>query len=61
MARIAGVEIPRERLIEHGLTSIFGIGVTSAQKIVKEADIDPGTRIHELTEDEIYRLRTQSW
>ncbi len=58
MARIAGVELPRERRIDFGLTRIFGIGRTTAQNIVEEAGVDPGTRIHALTEDEINRLRT---
>lgn len=58
MARIAGVELPRERRIDFGLTRIFGIGRTSAQNIVEEAGVDPGTRVHALTEDEINRLRT---
>ncbi len=58
MARIAGVELPRERRIDFGLTRIFGIGRTTAQNIAEEAGVDPGTRIHALTEDEINRLRT---
>jgi small subunit ribosomal protein S13 len=58
MARIAGVELPRERRIDFGLTRIFGIGSTTAQNIAEEAGVDPGTRIHALTEDEINRLRT---
>ena len=58
MARIAGVELPREKRIEAGLTSIYGIGRTIAGRIIEEADVDPSTRIHNLTEDEINRLRT---
>ncbi len=58
MARIAGVELPRERRIDFGLTRIFGIGHSAAQNIVEEAGVDPGTRVHALTEDEINRLRT---
>ena len=58
MARIAGVELPRERRVETGLTSIYGIGQTASMKIVEEAGVDPNTRIHALTEDEINRLRT---
>jgi small subunit ribosomal protein S13 len=58
MARIAGVELPRERRIDAGLTSIFGIGSTTAKQITEDADVDPGTRVHELTEDEINRLRS---
>jgi small subunit ribosomal protein S13 len=58
MARIAGVELPRERLIEAALTKIFGIGWITAKQIVEQADVDPSKRINDLTEDEIGRLRT---
>ncbi len=58
MARIAGVELPRERLVEFALTKIYGIGWTTAKKVTKEAGIDPSKRVSELTEDEIVRLRT---
>jgi small subunit ribosomal protein S13 len=58
MARIAGVELPRERIIEAALTKIFGIGWTTAKLIVNQVDIDPSKRINDLTEDEIGRLRT---
>ena len=58
MARIAGIELPRERRVETGLTSIYGIGQTASKKIVEEAGLDPSTRIHALTEDEINRLRS---
>ena len=58
MARIAGVELPRERRVDFGLTSIFGIGHTSAKRITEEAGVDPSTRVNALTEDEIGRLRT---
>ena len=58
MARIAGVELPRERRIEAGLTSIYGIGWTSAKGILEQAGVDPATRVNALTEDEINRLRT---
>jgi len=57
MARIAGVELPRERLVEAALTKIFGIGWTTAKKVVGQADVSPGKRIQELSEDEIGRLR----
>ena len=57
MARIAGVELPRERIIEAALTKIFGIGWTTAKLIVSQVDIDPSKRISDLTEDEIGRLR----
>jgi len=58
MARIAGVELPRDRRIEAGLTSIFGIGWTTAKNIIQEAGVDPATRVNALTEDEINKLRT---
>ena len=58
MARIAGVELPREKRIEAGLTRIFGIGPTSARSILTDSGVDPNTRVHALTEDEINRLRT---
>lgn len=58
MARIAGVELPREKRVEAGLTSIYGIGWTMAGRIIEEAGVDPDTRVHSLTEDEISRLRT---
>jgi small subunit ribosomal protein S13 len=57
MARIAGVDLPREKRIEIGLTYIFGIGRASARKIVEEAGLDPSTRIHQLSEDEVNKLR----
>jgi len=57
MARIAGVELPRERLVEAALTKIFGIGWTTAKKVVDQADVSPEKRIQELSEDEIGRLR----
>lgn len=58
MARIAGIELPRERRIDAGLTSIYGIGWTSAKTIIEEAGVGPDTRVNALTEDEINRLRT---
>lgn len=57
MARIAGVDLPREKRIEVGLTYIFGIGRASARKIVEESGLDPSTRIHQLSEDEVNKLR----
>jgi small subunit ribosomal protein S13 len=57
MARIAGVNIPVNKRIEVGLTYIFGIGHSTAQKILQEAKVDPGTQAKDLTEDEIMRLR----
>ncbi|MEY4666897.1 MAG: hypothetical protein RIQ87_677 [Chloroflexota bacterium] len=57
MARIAGVDIPREKRVEIALTYIFGVGLTSSQKILKQASISPDTRVRDLTEDQINRLR----
>jgi small subunit ribosomal protein S13 len=57
MARIAGVDLPREKRVEIGLTYIFGIGRTTANKILAETGIDPNTRVKDLTEDEVVRLR----
>jgi small subunit ribosomal protein S13 len=57
MARIAGVDLPREKRVEIGLTYIFGIGRSSAQKIIAEAGVNPDTRVHALTDEEVNRLR----
>jgi len=57
MARIAGVDVPRDKRVEIALTYIYGIGPTSAQKIVDKANIDPDTRVRNLTEEEVNRLR----
>jgi small subunit ribosomal protein S13 len=57
MARIEGVDLPRDKRVEVGLTYIFGIGLPTSQKILAEADINPDTRIQELTDDEVTRLR----
>lgn len=57
MARIAGVDLPREKRIEIGLTYIYGIGRTSAQKIVAEAGVNPDTRVKDLADPEVARLR----
>jgi small subunit ribosomal protein S13 len=57
MARIAGVNIPVNKRIEIGLTYIFGIGQSTAKKILEETKIDPGTPAKDLTEDEVIRLR----
>jgi small subunit ribosomal protein S13 len=58
MARIAGVDIPREKRLEISLTYIFGIGRTTAQKICSELGLDPNTRVHTLTDEEVNRVRT---
>ena len=57
MARIAGVDLPREKRVEVGITYIFGIGLPTAQKIIKETGINPDTRVRDLTEQEITKLR----
>ncbi len=57
MARIAGVDLPREKRVEIGLTYIYGIGRTSAQRIIAEAGVSRETRIHALTDEEVNRLR----
>ena len=57
MARITGVDLPREKRVEIGLTYIFGIGLTTAQTIVRETGINPSTRVRDLTEEEVVRLR----
>lgn len=57
MARIAGVDLPREKRVEVGLTYIYGIGRTTAQRIVKEAEIDAATRIRDLTDEEVGKIR----
>ena len=57
MARIAGIDLPREKRIEIGLTYIYGIGRTSANKILAEAGINPDTRVKDLTEDQEAALR----
>ncbi len=57
MARIAGVDLPREKRVEIGLTYIYGVGLTTSQKILRESGIDPDTRVRNLTEEEVVRLR----
>lgn len=57
MARIAGVDLPREKRVEIGLTYIYGIGLTSSQKILEASGVSPDTRIKDLTEAEIIKLR----
>jgi small subunit ribosomal protein S13 len=58
MARIAGVDIPREKRLEIALTYIFGIGRTKAQEVCQATDIDINTRVRDLTDEEVVRLRT---
>ncbi|AUG58898.1 MAG TPA: 30S ribosomal protein S13 [Ruminiclostridium sp.] len=57
MARIAGVDLPREKRIEIGLTYIFGIGRSSAKRIVRETGVNPDTRVRDLTDEEVNKLR----
>ncbi|HLE95233.1 MAG TPA: 30S ribosomal protein S13 [Acidimicrobiia bacterium] len=57
MARIAGVDLPRDKRLEIGLTYIYGVGLTRAQKICADTDVDPNTRIRQLTDDEVTRIR----
>jgi small subunit ribosomal protein S13 len=57
MARIAGINIPVNKRVEVGLTYIFGIGHSTAQRIVAEAGVDPNTHVKDLTEDEVMKLR----
>ncbi|MBO4343386.1 MAG: 30S ribosomal protein S13 [Clostridia bacterium] len=57
MARIAGVDLPREKRVEIGLTYIFGIGRTSSNKILAKTGINPDTRVKDLTEEDVAKLR----
>ena len=56
MARISGVDLPREKRIEIGLTYIYGIGLSTSQKILSSADVNPDTRVRDLTDDEVRRI-----
>lgn len=56
MARIAGVDLPREKRVEIGLTHIYGIGRVSADRILEAANVDPSTRVRDLTDDEVKRI-----
>ncbi len=57
MARIAGIDLPREKRIEVGLTYIFGIGRASSRQILEQAGVNPNQRVHQLSDEEINRLR----
>ncbi len=57
MARIAGVDIPREKRVEIALTYIFGIGLTTSKKILKQTSINPDIRVRDLSEEQVNRLR----
>jgi len=58
MARISGVDIPRNKTVEIALTYIYGIGLTSSQKILSRVNISGGTRVRDLTEEQVNRIRT---
>jgi small subunit ribosomal protein S13 len=57
VARIAGIDIPREKRVEIALTYIFGIGLPTSQKILAQANVNPDTRVRDLTEEQVNRLR----
>ena len=57
MARIAGVDLPRDKRVEIALTYIYGIGLKTSQGILAESQISPDTRVRDLTEDEVNKLR----
>ena len=57
MARISGVDLPREKRLEIGLTYIYGIGLPTSKKIISDIGLNPDTRVNDLTEDEISKLR----
>ena len=57
MARIAGVDLPREKRIEIALTYVYGIGLSTSQKILKETGVDPDIRVKDLSEDDAQKLR----
>ena len=56
MARISGVDLPREKRVEVGLTYIYGIGLPSSKRILKEANVNPDTRVRDLTDEEVKRI-----
>ncbi|MDR0425573.1 MAG: 30S ribosomal protein S13 [Clostridiales bacterium] len=58
MARIAGIDLPKDKRVEIGLTYIYGIGRPMANRILKAAEVDPDVRVKDLTEDQVGRLRT---
>jgi small subunit ribosomal protein S13 len=57
MARIAGVDVPREKRVEVALTYIYGIGLPTSQRILAQANVNPDTRVRDLTEEQVNRLR----
>ena len=58
MARIAGVDLPRDKRVEIGLTYIYGIGLTSSKRILAEAGVDPNTRVRDLTDEDVKKIST---
>jgi small subunit ribosomal protein S13 len=58
LARIAGVDLPKDKRIEIGLTYIYGIGRSSSQKILQATKVNPDTRVHKLTEEDVAKLRS---
>jgi small subunit ribosomal protein S13 len=58
MARIAGVDLPREKRVEVGLTYVYGIGRSTARKVLKETGVDPDTKVRDLAEGEVAKIRT---
>ena len=66
MARIAGIDLPREKRVEIGLTYIYGIGLPSSQKILKESGVNPDIRVKDLTDDQVQaksygRFKSRRW
>ena len=59
MARIAGVDIPREKRVEIALTYVYGVGLPTSQKILAQTNINPDTRVRDLTEEQVNRLRVR--
>ena len=57
MARIAGIDIPREKRVEIALTYIYGIGLPTSQKVLAQANVNPDTRVRDLTDEQVNRLR----
>lgn len=57
MARIAGVDLPRDKRVEVGLTYIYGVGLSTSQQIIRESGVSADTRVRDLTEEEVVRLR----
>ncbi|CAH8773187.1 30S ribosomal protein S13 [Paenibacillus dendritiformis] len=57
MARIAGVDLPRDKRVEIALTYIFGIGKSTSEKVIAQAGVNPDTRVRDLTEDEVNKIR----